>query len=196
VLQSFVPGTNLIVHGARSAISGEVAQAAFDVSEMLDGVSLVVRCTTIDAGTLAACAEFVRRAEIEGVYHFEFRKNSDGQLFFLDFNGRLGGTTGKVLRLGYDEPALLVQCFTQRSLTLDRCDDSAMASNRMAIAKAALRSLRARMTIFDYPLQSPGRRIAGLMSGLFRWRDEILHFGELRSGLAFMLSQLADRFRR
>ena len=62
--------------------------------------------------TSELCAQrFVESEGLTGPFHFELAglKSADHRIYFLEINCRLGGTTAKVMQLGYDEPGLLLE---------------------------------------------------------------------------------------
>lgn len=197
VVQPLVGGVNVVVHGARTATSQSTVHAAFEVPSMLDGVTLSLRPTTVPNSLLQACQQFVEKAQIVGIYHFEFRRSAlDGRHYFLEINGRLGGTTGKVFRLGYDEPLLLKKCFTADVVELPSPlpKTKCIASNRKAIGRAIHLSWKGKLTLFDYPHQAFSQRILPLLTGAIVWKDEILYWQDFGSGLIFLLDSLRRRW--
>lgn len=194
VAQPFLNGTNIVVHGARSATGAANLHYAFEVPSMLDGVSLTLRPIPMPEQLAQSCKEFVDRAGIVGVYHFEFRQSDvNDKYYFLEINGRLGGTTGKVFRLNYDEPWLMAQCFNSDSLQPQELTLASTASNRLAILKAIRLTFNGRLTVFDYPSGKLHTRLANLFLGVFVWRDEILYRNGLRSGLLFLIDSVRRR---
>lgn len=191
IVQPFIDGVNIVVHGARSIIRNQNILSAFEVPSMLDGVTLNLVPIEMPKNLLEACRQFVDHADIVGVYHFEFRRSFiDGRYYFLEINGRLGGTTGKVFRLKYDEPCLLALCFNGEKMENPILAMGFTASNRQAILKAVRLSLGDKLTVFDYPRQRLLKRLKILLIGAITWRDEILFWSEARSGLIFLLDSL------
>lgn len=194
VVQPFIEGVNIVVHGVRSAATGETVHSAFEVQHMIDGVTLSLTPTLVPEELLDKCRSFVESAGIVGVYHFEFRRSSDDAgYYFLEINGRLGGTTGKVYRLGFDEPWSMVLAYRNQGIACPPTDFGHVASNRLAIVRTMARACLNRMSAFDYPRMSLGRRLAVLLRGLFVWRDEIFFVALLRSSAIFVLDSVARR---
>lgn len=197
VLQPFLPGQNIVVHGARSTLTGKSLHVGFEVDRMLDGVTLTMRHSKLPDMVMQRCAEFADRAGLAGVYHFEFRRDSrDGIYYFLEVNGRLGGTTGKVFRLGYDEPFLLVQSFIDNKLEEPCIRGDWTASNRQAIARAAIKAWRGDLTVFDYPEMSTLARLRDLAMGFFKWHDELYYWQRRGSAFSYMLQQVVSAMGR
>lgn len=194
VIQPYIDGMNIVVHGVRSASTGKVAHSAFEVQHMIDGVTLSLRPTLVPEELLDKCRAFVDLAGIVGVYHFEFRRSSDGdRYYFLEINGRLGGTTGKVYRLGFDEPWSMVLSYSNQEIGCPPTSFGRVASNRLAIVRTIMRACLNRMSVFDYPSMNLGRRLAVLLRGLFVWRDEIVFGACLRSSAIFVLDSVSRR---
>src|SRR5699024_2858239 len=106
--QPFIHGPNLVIHGIRTTNGKHRHLAAFSVKSKLNGVSLTVEPTNLPSHISQGCKSFVDRIGHIGVYHFEFLQDPEnGRYYFLEINGRLGGTTGKVFAAGYNEPSHL-----------------------------------------------------------------------------------------
>ena len=194
--QSFIDGQNLVVHGVRAPASGQCLHAAFLVERMFEGVCLTIRRIALPDGLEAACRAFVEAADMAGIYHFEFRHcPASGKYVFLDFNGRLGGTTGKALRCGFDEPGLLVDAFRGGEFHIATLAASGRitATNKLAMVKVLLCALNAKLTVFDYPDVALPRRLADLLPGFLTWRDEIWVPRHWRSSFAYLAQMVATR---
>lgn len=176
IAQPYIEGKNYLVHGSRSPHTGHCEYAAFVVDRMFQGVCLTVRRVEMPKDLETGCRKIAEVAGLTGVFHFDFRWDVDNERFvFLDINGRLGGTTGKVFRCGFDEPKLLVDAFrgtrTEPPRPLPR--RPVTATNRLAMIKVLIGAVTTNLTVFDYPNVGLGRRLADLLPGFFLWKDEI-----------------------
>jgi hypothetical protein len=196
VAQPLVHGPNLLVHGWRSADGKQSGQVAFRVSVKHRGLTVVMQPAEPDPQLLQGCARMAERLGLTGVFHFEFIEDpASGRTCFLDLNPRLGGTTGKALSAGYDEPLALLSTLVQGGLPR-----AAFLSPRLAGAgakhqalRALLSALRGTSTAADYPYPARGRTVRALLRYLLLGRDEVLRLGAWRSTLAFALYQLLRR---
>ncbi|MFP5204297.1 MAG: hypothetical protein ACLGSH_02965 [Acidobacteriota bacterium] len=112
IVQRFCLGPNMILHGMR-AQSGELLQLRlFHVYRKYRGFSASMQPVPLPAEMETAARRFVEAAGVTGPFHFDLLVNStEGTPYFLEINTRLGGSTGKVIELGYDEPGLLLRAF-------------------------------------------------------------------------------------
>lgn len=189
--QRFINGPNLVVHGARTRDGVHRHLAGFIVHRKLDGVSLTIEPVQLSPAIAEGCRAFVEHMSHVGIYHFEllFDAHSD-TYYFLEINGRLGGTTGKVFAAGYDEPLHLVEAFCDDALTSPACQSHPRAhvyTNKRSVGRAILVAVQGKGTIFDYPGAGSRRSSWALLGGLFRWHDEIFMSGHFRSALAYTM---------
>jgi len=108
VIQPLITGSNIVIHGYRSASSRQVSFHGFIVEYKYEGVTLALRSIVLPETVTSACKKFCELIDIVGCFHFELIEDaSSGRWYFLEINGRLGGTTAKALQIGYDEPYTL-----------------------------------------------------------------------------------------
>lgn len=112
IVQRFCLGPNMVLHGMR-AQGGELLQLRlFNVYRKYRGFSASMQPVPLPAEMAAAARRFVEAAGLTGPFHFDLLVNNEEEkAYFLEINTRLGGTTGKVIELGYDEPGLLLRAF-------------------------------------------------------------------------------------
>lgn len=173
--QRLVVGPNLVVHGARTPQGEVFALTAFRADRKFEGVTLRIRPAALDPALAVGCARFAEAMGVTGCFHFEFIEDRDGHPWFLEMNGRLGGTTGKVFALGYDEPRHHLAAFEPalRAGTPDRLASAATAATaRQAVVRATLLHLRGRQDPLDYPVLTRGQAVAEAAAGLLWWREE------------------------
>lgn len=173
VAQPFVLGPNLVVHGVRHVDGRTKPHAGFLVDYKYQGVTQRLVPTQLDPAFEAQCTRFIERAGLTGVYHFEFLIDAaTGERWFLEINGRFGGTTGKVYRCGYPEAANLAEAFGLIEWNPDNPQMQPIAVSNARSLYSRLRSLsRGAGSPLDYPL-GPGLR-RKLIAGLVTWTDEI-----------------------
>jgi hypothetical protein len=188
VAQPLVEWPSLVVHGAR-AVSGELlALSAFLVPRTFQGFALALQPAPLEGSLAALCREFAERAGLTGVFHYDLLWSpTDGQTLFLEINMRLGGTTDKVARLGYDEPALLLETFgfTLRQIPAPRF--GGRVANKRTLLKHIYHALRGQLSELDYPPGTRGRRVMDSLRDLWLARDSIFDWRDLRGSLWFRL---------
>jgi hypothetical protein len=196
VAQPLVRGPNLLVHAWRSADGQRRGHLAFEVDLKHRGLTVAMRPVPLPPAIAAGCRRIEDVLGLSGVFHYEFIVDErSGRACFLDLNPRLGGTTGKALAAGYDEPMALLATVLPQGLTEERF--VARRLKRVAGKHQALRALwstlRGTRSAADYPSAQRGRAVRELLACLFARRDEIVRLDELRSSLAFALCKLSAR---
>ena len=195
IAQPLVHGPNLLVHAWRSEDGRRAGHVAFKVDLKHRGLTVRMAPQALDPALADGCATMARSLGLCGVFHFEFIIDErSGRACFLDLNPRLGGTTGKALAAGYDEPLALLATLGAAGLP-----DSAFVAPTLRKAgglhqalRAAFGALRGTSTDADFPWPDRGRLWRAL-AGQWLVRDELLAAGGLRSLLAFALCQIAQR---
>lgn len=196
IAQPFRRGPNLLVHAFRSADGRLSGHVAFRVEVKHEGLSVMMRPVPLDPHIAAGCARLEAELGLSGVFHYDFIVDArDGAAYFLDLNPRLGGTTGKALAAGYDEPLALLATLVPEALPRNRFIGDALAPSggKHQALRAIVSALRGRSSSADYPYPDRGRLLRALGGYLVRGRDEILRADALRSVLAFGLYQTAKR---
>jgi predicted ATP-grasp superfamily ATP-dependent carboligase len=187
--QPFLPLPNLVVHGARSISGNVIASRCYDVPRTFEGLSLAVQPRSFPAHLEDRCRMFVINADIQGSYHFEFLFSAaDSLAYFLEVNVRLGGTTDKVVRTGFDEPALLLQSFG----ILARHASAGTASSRRVVNKRVMlkhimRAGSGRLRVPDYPETNRLAHVAYSCRDLFLAKDSIFDWHDVSGSLRFHL---------
>jgi hypothetical protein len=191
IAQPLVRGPNLLVHAWRSEDGRCAGTLGFEVQVKHRGLTVVMQPQALAAPVADGCARMAAALGLQGVFHFEFVVGADGVPCFLDLNPRLGGTTGKALAAGYDEPLALVATLCPAAVS--RRDFVAPQLGTSGGKHQALRALwgalRGSSTEADYPYPQRGRAVAALLRYLLTGRDELLRIGAWRSLLAFALYQ-------
>jgi biotin carboxylase len=190
VVQPYCFGPNVVVHGVRGEDGHMIALRAFLAYRKSRGFAVSLRSCRLPADVRAACVKFVQMSNITGAFHYDLLQSArSGRMYFLEVNVRMGGTTAKVMGMGYDEPMLLLNSFglaaPQEAPSLSK-DERNVTGKRLAIAQL-VDTLRQRHDPLSYPNRS---WLVDVFSGLwetvsvpdvhFNWRD-------LRGSLWYML---------
>jgi hypothetical protein len=191
IAQPLVTGPNLLVHAWRDADGIEHGHVGFSVDVKHRGLTVVMRPVELTNQVIEGCAGMARSLGLTGVYHYEFVVDAQGHARFLDLNPRLGGTTGKALAAGYDEPLALVSTVApgavpRGAFVSPRLTDS---GGKHQALRALWSAVRGASTAADYPYPARGRLVSELVRYLLTGRDELLRGDALPSLLAFALYQ-------
>lgn len=187
IVQPFYHLPNLVVHGIRSE-RGEVVLEAFLVTRKFEGVSLSIQRTELQPKLAENCAIFLKNSGIIGCFHFELLyRIQDCKSYFLEINTRLGGTTEKVLRLGFDEPGLLLNAFgfCGNRKSCYGISKHHRVVNKKAIIKHILYAIKGKITEIDYP---PANRISHILKSLYELvfiRDSVFDWNDIRGSIWF-----------
>lgn len=112
LLQRFCLGPNMVLHGMRARDGGWLKLQLFHVYRKYRGFSASMEPAPLAPDLGRAARRFVEMAGLTGPFHFDLLVNrAEDKVYFLEINTRLGGTTGKAIELGYDEPGLLFRSF-------------------------------------------------------------------------------------
>jgi hypothetical protein len=191
IAQPLVRGPNLLVHAWRDAEGLCQGTLGFAVAVKHRGLSVVMQPEPLPESVAAGCMRMAQALGLAGVFHFDFVVDADGIPRFLDLNPRFGGTTGKALAAGYDEPLALLA--TLHPLRLPRqafvAPQLATSGGKHQALRALWGTLSGSSTEADYPHPQRGRTVAALLRYLLTGRDELLRPGAWRSLLAFALYQ-------
>ena len=190
IAQPFRNSPSLIVHGVRSKSGQIIALRAFFVPRKFEGFALVLNETKLPEEIQQPCEQFAHSSGIIGVFHFDLIYSENGKiLYFLEINARLGGTTDKVLRMGFDEPSLMLAAYGLRgsSKEIYLGGKHSRVVNKRAIIKYMLFAARGTLSILDYPASSPLKDFAYSMKDFLITKDSIFDWKDLRGSLWFHL---------
>ncbi|MEQ1871138.1 MAG: hypothetical protein ABL961_14070 [Vicinamibacterales bacterium] len=189
VAQPFRSVPNLVVHGVRSADGQILASRCYLAARKFQGISLSIEPWPFPDGLEDKCHEFARLAGLTGCYHFEFLFSEREHLaHFLEVNVRMGGTTDKVRRTGFDEPLLMLQSYGIASNALELSEPSPRrVVNKRTVLKHIAWALRGRLTAFDYPNTSPLMHVAYSCRDLIVARDSVFDWRDVLTSLRFQL---------
>jgi biotin carboxylase len=183
---------SLVVHGVRAVDGRVIASRCFRVPRKFEAVSLTLEPAEFPAALEEQCSEFASRAHITGCYHFEFLySDEDARAYFLEVNVRLGGTTDKVVRAGFDEPLLLLQAYGigPPSTPVDT-PAARRVANKRVLLKHILWAARGKLTALDYPDVNPVTHIAYSCRDLIVAADSVFDRRDILGSLRFHLRNL------
>jgi predicted ATP-grasp superfamily ATP-dependent carboligase len=197
ILQPFVSGPNLVVHGYRGRDGSIMDHIGFLGERKFEGLALTIRHFALPEDLKNKCAEFCNRLGIVGCYHFDFViDGKSGMPYFLELNGRFGGTTAKVLACGYDEPASLLVAHGELDPdVLRRPISDATCASRAALFKYLTHIAAGRISPLDYPAQSTWKAVADVGLGVIAWRDDIISCRDFASAIAYFAQFTLDKLR-
>lgn len=199
VAQPFRHLPNLVVHGSRTPGGKILGLAAFLVPRKFQGVTLFLQPSRLQDRIRKGCLLFLEEMDVVGPFHFEFLWDADSEeAYFLELNNRFGGTTAKVLAVGYDEPAYAVAAFESLGPWFGHETrlDKVCVTNRQALLKYAAYALTGQLTPLDYPREPKVRSVWQALRGLFVSRDEVWARDDLRGSVGLYGANLAGFWTR
>lgn len=188
VAQPFVAGPNVVIHGARAKDGRWDHHEAFITEIKSEGLAVSIRPHPLDTNLLSSCQRLERLLDIRGVFHFDFIVDQySGDIFYLEVNPRLGGTTAKVYAAGYDEPSLLVSAFTEKSLPeMLLHTKRSPATSRIAAVRCTLAGLSHQPSQLDFPAGSGKRQAAKALKAIVAYRDDVFSLSDMVGNLAYL----------
>lgn len=191
LVQPYKRAKNFVVHGARGADGTHFPNAAFVADCAFNGVIAALRPAPFPGPLEEGCRRFCEKLDIHGVYHFDFLfVESEDRHYFLEMNGRLGGTTAKVFRLGYDEPGFVPGAYGTGRRPISRPVPNRQVASYQATAKFLLSSLRGQLTMFDYPNLGFWRLAIKLLPAVLSARSEVWDWRYPRTSIAYAIQQV------
>lgn len=190
VAQPFLNLPNLVIHGVRSEEGQILSLKAFLAERKFEGFALSLREIEPPPGIEGFCCELVEKINLIGCFHYDFLfSKKENCAYFLEINARLGGTTDKVLSLGFNEPLLLLKAygFNLRAEADVNHNKYPSVVNKKAILKHIQYSLLGRLSDLDFPIVSRCRHILSSIYELLFVKDSIFDWGDIRGTLWFYL---------
>lgn len=180
--QPFVSLPTVVIHGVRSELGELLALEAFIPSMRFEGITLELLPLPTDHQLALCCRKFADETGITGPFHFEFLYSSESSTYYyLEVNVRLGGTTDKVHRLGFDEPLLALSAYGfDVPVRPYRFRYGRPIVNRRALLKHVRSVLRGGLSPLDFPLAGPLRHLLLSLRSLLWDRDSIASARDLR----------------
>jgi hypothetical protein len=182
LVQPFLPLPTVVVHGVRSELGELLVLESFIATIRFQAVTLELRPFPMDPKLAECCRKFVNEVGLTGPFHFDLLYSAETNTFhFLEINPRLGGTTDKVFRLGFDEPLWTLQAygFDVRARQY-RAPRGRPVVNRKSVLKHIVWVARGRLSPLDYPLIGPFRHLLLSLLCLLRAKDSIASAKDLR----------------
>lgn len=191
IAQPFQSLPNLVVHIVRSETGQILAIKSFLVSRKFEGIAMTIE--NIEPIMLPSklekqCREFADASGIIGCFHFDFLFSvCENRAYFLEVNIRLGGTTDKVMKMGFDEPALLLAAYGLKGPAKARFYRRSYnrITNKRAVMKHILAVLKGRISEIDYPASSRFKHLRYSIFDLCFTKDSVFDWKDLRGSLWF-----------
>jgi predicted ATP-grasp superfamily ATP-dependent carboligase len=182
LVQSFLPLPTVVIHGVRSESGELLALESFIAPMRFEAISLELRPLAMDAKIAECCRNFVKEVGITGPFHFDLLYSGEKNIFhYLEINPRLGGTTDKVFRLGFDEPLLTLAAYGfDVRVPPYRAPRGRSVVNRRSVLKHMFRVAQGRLSPLDYPLVGPFRHLLLSLLCLLWAKDSIASARDLR----------------
>ena len=181
IAQPFRILPNLLVHGVRSEAGEILALQPFLVPRKFQTVTLSIRRADFPPGVEKCCRDFIEASGITGCFHYDLLLSPrEDRAYYLEINARIGGTTDKVKRLGFDEPGLSLVAFglPMQTGTSLAAPGGRTVVNKLKVLQHIEWALRGKLTELDYPAASRvghvGRSLLDLLAAedsVFDWRD-------------------------
>ena len=194
IVQPFVSGPNLVVHGVRSPGGQITAMKAFIAYRKHQGFTLALRPERLSPELELCCRKFAELSDLSGSFHYDLLVSSeDGKVYFLEVNARLGGTTDKVWRLGFDEPGALLEAFgvTPVLAQTRQTPTVPFVVGKRLMAHNLIAALRGRLPVIDFP--HTGRTLQVLYSvwAILFFHDSVLDWSDVRGGIWYLFYKRA-----
>ena len=152
--QPFRFGPNIVLHGVRTPSGEFLALQGFRAYRKFSGFALSLEPCDLPRSVMDAARRFAALAAIDGPFHFDLLE-ADGEIYFLEVNFRMGGTTAKVVRLGYDEPLLALAAYgLQPPLAPPPLPAARRVTGKRMLAAQMLSALRRPAGDMDFPQRS------------------------------------------
>ncbi len=153
--QSFHVGPNLVVHGARDIHGNILAMEGFLAYRKFRGFALSIERVPLSPELIDVCSNFAANTGMVGIFHYDLlRSVASARTLFLEINPRMGGTTSKVVQLGYDEPLLALRCFgIATEVDHGARTPAARATGKRALVQHIVALLKNETSDLSYPVE-------------------------------------------
>jgi hypothetical protein len=187
LVQPFLSLPTIVVHGVRSEAGELLALESFIPSMRFEGISLELLPMPTSSQLALSCSKFADAADLTGPFHFDLLYSAeDSTYYYLEVNARLGGTTDKVLRLGFDEPLLSLAAYGfDVPVKPYRPRGGRPIVNRRQLIKNIRALMRGHYSPLDFPATARFPRLLMLLRSLLWDRDSIASTRDLRGTLYF-----------
>jgi hypothetical protein len=182
LVQPFLPLPTVVVHGVRSESGQLLALESFIATMRFEAISLELRPFPMNGRLAECCRSFANEVGITGPFHFDLLYARETNTFhYLEINPRLGGTTDKIFRLGFDEPLWTLAAYGFDVQARQYCGQRGRSViNRRAMLKHILWIMQGRLSLLDYPLVGPLRHLLMSLLRLLWAKDSIASARDLQ----------------
>jgi len=183
IAQPFLKLPDLKVHGGRTETGRILAMQPFLAKRKFEGVTLTLSPASFPPGVEDACRNFANLARITGCFHFDLLFDpTSNKVYYLEINTRMGGLTDKVKALGYDEPAVIIDCFGlgERSWKLLTPTSCRRVTTKRSIIKLMLVVMMGRNMELDYPQVTRLQHLLLSIRDLLTTRDSVFDWHDLK----------------
>jgi biotin carboxylase len=190
LVQPYCFGPNIVVHGVADQSGRMIALRAYLAYRKSRGFAVSLRSMRLSTEMRTACVNFVQASKITGPFHFDLLQSAQsGRIYFLEVNVRLGGTTAKVIRMGYDEPMLMLKSFgisTPVDVPLPGKFQQNVTGKRLALAHL-VDALCKRKDPLSYPQKSWTSDVFSALWEAITVPDVLFNLRDVRGSLWYML---------
>lgn len=185
--QPFLPLPSVVVHGVRTESGELLVLEAFIAPMKFEGVSLELRPLRVDETVAQCCRRLVDEMGITGPFHFDLLYCAKtNHYYYLEINPRLGGTTDKVFRLGFDEPLLSLSAYGfDVPVRPYQAPEGRAVLNRRSLLKHMASVAQGRLSPLDYPVVGPLHHLLLSLRAFFWDKDSIASARDLRGTWLF-----------
>jgi hypothetical protein len=154
VAQPFISGPTIVIHITK--FTSDFTFECFIAKNKFEGVTLTLEKHLLNDDLLISQIElFLELTNFSGVGHFEFIQDDlNSKCYFLDFNGRFGGTSLKAATLGFDEFSQYLSYLMPTIFKKKAHTNSIIVSNTLALLKCIKILITKEKSILDYPQKS------------------------------------------
>ncbi len=188
IAQPFCLGPNLVLHGVRRADGTMLAMSCFRTVCKHRGFALTIEPCELPEAVRQAAERFAALADLQGAFHFDLLQSADsGEVYFLEVNFRMGGTTAKVVRLGYDEPMLALAAFGLAAPQKPpKLPQARRVTGKRMLTGRLLDSLLHPAGALDYPMSSRWGRFWSSAAQWVTVPDALLSWKDIRGSLWYL----------
>jgi hypothetical protein len=154
VAQPFISGPTIVIHITR--FSSDFTFECFIARNKFEGVTLTLEKYLLNDDLLISqIKKFLELTNFSGVGHFEFIQDDlNSKCYFLDFNGRFGGTSLKAATLGFNEFFQYLSYLMPITFKKEDQVDNTIVSNTLSLLKCIKILITKEKSILDYPQKS------------------------------------------
>jgi predicted ATP-grasp superfamily ATP-dependent carboligase len=188
VAQPFCIGPNVILHAVRSAEGEFLAMQAFRTRRKYKGFALTIERCDLPEPAYAAARRFAELVDLNGPFHFDLLDDpKTGRLYFLEVNFRMGGTTAKIVKLGFDEPALALEAYDlQPAHTPEPLRGVTRVTSKATLIAQILSTLKSEPDDLAYPVRSRFGTCVTAIWDLIAVPDALWSFRDLTGSLRYL----------